>query len=202
MVAKAKKAEEQTALAPDISPEELARGALLGVPQAINIEPSCFPEIPDVKRRAYLVAYSITASFDQAAKAAGVDRKTGYNWRHDQQDSNKPFLAAMETGRALACEAMEAEIKRRGFSGVEEPVYQGGKLVGTKRKFSDVLAIFYLKGAMPDKYREQHEHVGAGGGPIQLAPVDLSRLSEEELKKARALALKAQNGAGPLDDEG
>ena len=95
---------------------------------------------------------------------------------------------------------MGAEIKGRGFEGGEEPVYQGGKLVGTKRRFSDNLAMFRLKGEMPNKYREVHEHTGAGGGPIQLAAVDLSRLTDDELKKARALSLKAQNGAGSQGD--
>ncbi len=177
------------------------RGALLGAPVALEIEPPTFPEIMDVRRRAYLVSYSVTGSFARAAKDAGIDLKTGYNWRNDDSDKNKPFLAAMQTGRAMACDSVEAEIKRRGIEGVEEPVYQGGKLVGTKRVFSDTLLIFYAKGLMPEKYREQHEHVGAGGGPIQLAPVDLSRLTDVELRKARALSLKAQNGAGPGDED-
>ena len=40
--------------------------------------------------------------------------------------------------------------------GIDEPVYQGGALVGTRRFFSDTLAIFLLKAHRLEKYRERY----------------------------------------------
>jgi hypothetical protein len=42
-------------------------------------------------------------------------------------------------------------------------------MVGTKRRYSDTLAIFMAKGARPKKFRDHqvHEHMGEGGGPVQ-----------------------------------
>ena len=39
----------------------------------------------------------------------------------------------------------------------------------------------------------QTEHVGQGGGPIQLAPVDLKNLSDEELSEMTSMMKKIGN---------
>jgi len=126
-----------------------------------------FPEIEDPKKRAYLVGYIGGRTLDAAAAAAGVSLRTGWNWRHSQDDP--AFLAAWRQADALHGERMESVAWGRGMNGWDEPVYQGGKLVGTKRLYSDTLLIFSLKGAMPQKYRERFEHSGPRGGPIPIA---------------------------------
>jgi len=128
---------------------------------------------------------------DRAAAAAGVSLKTGWNWRHAGEET---FDAALALARSLHCDRLEAEIYRRAHEGVETPVYQNGRMVGTKRTFSDLLLIFAAKGAMPDKYRERYEHSGPDGGPIQLQPVlaRLENLTEEELVTMKRIAQKAQ----------
>lgn len=151
-----------------------------------------FPEIADPKKRAYLAAYSLTGRFADAAAAADITLRTGWNWRHAPDPD---FQAALTMARGLAGDRLEAEIYRRAMEGVEEPVYQQGRMVGTIRKFSDLLLIFAAKGAMPERYRERHEHTGADGGPIQLQPVlsRLENLSVEELQQFRQLVAKAQH---------
>lgn len=42
----------------------------------------------------------------------------------------------------------------RALEGWEEPVFHLGVATGTIRKYSDTLTIFLLKGAKPEKYRE------------------------------------------------
>lgn len=123
--------------------------------------PPGFHEVTDPKKRAYVVALAISGRHDDAAAAAGVCLKTGWNWRKETGDA--AFQDAIEVARVLAGDRMEAEVMRRAFDGIEEPVYQGGRMVGTVRKFSDLLAIFALKAAMPHKYRERVEHVGKDG---------------------------------------
>ena len=46
-----------------------------------------------------------------------------------------------------ATDALELEARRRAFSGVEDPVYYKGQVVGGVRKYSDVLLIFLLESA-------------------------------------------------------
>ncbi len=85
---------------------------------------------------------------------------------------------------------VEAEIVRRGVEGWEEPVFQGGKQVGTIRKFSDQLLIFYAKARMPERYRDKYEGANLIAGDqytINMVRNDvlnvISQLPEEELQR-------------------
>lgn len=51
-------------------------------------------------------------------------------------------------------EMLEQTALSRAIEGWDEPVYQGGQLIGVKRKFSDVLLMFMLKGLKPEVYKE------------------------------------------------
>ena len=81
------------------------------------------------------------------------------------------FQKAFATARALCGDLIEAEIIRRSIEGIDEPVYQGGRLVGFVRKYSDRLLELAAKAALPEKYREKFEHSGPGGGPIPVTRV-------------------------------
>ena len=141
-----------------------------------------FPEIPRPRARAYLAAYALTGKFVTAAALAGIDLKTGLNWRNDEND--KVFRTALTAAQALACDLLEAEIVRRAVEGIDEPVYQQGRLVGFVRKYSDRLLELAVKGGLPEKYRERFEHTGAGGAPLFALPmtcrVDLGNLPKEQ----------------------
>lgn len=126
-----------------------------------------FPDVADPLKRAYLAQYAQTGRFTDAAAAAGISLRTGWNWRHDSDDA--PFRAALALAQGLAGDRLEAEILRRAVEGVVEPVYQSGRLVGTVRRLSDTLLMFAAKAVLPAKYRERFEHSGPSGGPI---PVD------------------------------
>jgi hypothetical protein len=58
-----------------------------------------------------------------------------------------------------AADVLEAEAVRRAVQGVDEAVYFQGEQVGTRRRYSDLLLIFLLKGMRPDKFRERQEVV-------------------------------------------
>ncbi len=115
-----------------------------------------FPQISDAKKRAFLVAYAKCGGVCKSAEAVGISDRTHRNWIHDDAE----YKAAFEDAGEAYVQKLEAEADRRATEGVEEPVYQGGELVGTKLKFSDTLLIFRLKGLKPEKYRERIEHKG------------------------------------------
>lgn len=144
------------------APVDMTR--LSAPPPEVLVEESLFPEVTDPKKRAYIAQYAMTGNLGDAAACARISLKTGWNWRHDDKDT--AFHGALAVAKGIACDRIEAEIRRRAIEGVDEPVFQGGRLVGTVRKFSDTLLIFMAKGAMPEKYRERFEHSGKDGAPI------------------------------------
>lgn len=99
---------------------------------------------------AFLAAYAQTGIITSAAEAAGIVRSTVYEW----QEHDETFSLRFHEAEATANDVLRAEILRRAYEGVEEPVYQLAKYVGTVRKFSDTLLIFEAKRRMPE-YRDK-----------------------------------------------
>ena len=116
------------------------------------------------KKEAFLAAYSEIGVVTHAADAAQVDRKMHWHWM--QSDPNYPEKFAL--AKEEACDVLEREARRRAVDGWDEPVYQGGVLVGHKRRYSDVMLAMMLNGNMPEKYaRHKVEHSGPGGGALK-----------------------------------
>lgn len=123
--------------------------------------------LPNSKQAAFLAAYAKTGNITQAAKLAKVDRSDHYGWLKSEAYERK-FADAHEE----ACELLEVEARRRAVEGVKKPVIYQGEICYQKvwnpetkewhvrntpltiREYSDTLLIFLMKGAMPDKYRE------------------------------------------------
>jgi len=102
------------------------------------------------KKEALLTALAESGNVSEACNQAGVPRRTAYHWR-----SKEPgFAEAWAKAAAIGVEALEDEARRRAFRGWEEPVFYQGNATGAVRRFSDVLLIFLLKGAKPEKYRD------------------------------------------------
>jgi len=99
----------------------------------------------------------------RAAQAARVSPFAHYRRLERDPSYKLAFDQAWNDG----CQRLEDEATRRAVEGWDEPVYQGGQRVGTKRKFSDRLLIARLEAEMPGKYgRQVLEHSGPGGEPI------------------------------------
>lgn len=133
--------------------------------------------ITDPKKTAFLLALAQLGNRSRACKVVGVSTVTVWCWRRDDEVFAERFKDAME----VAADLMEDEVFRRGVEGVVEPVFQGGHLVGGIRRYSDNLLMFAMKGARPEKYRENMkiEH----GGEIDLVG---------RLRAARDRALKEE----------
>lgn len=112
---------------------------------------------------AFLAHLAETGILSDAAAAAGVDRSNVFRRRQDDPE----FAQAVEQAIDMAADKLEAEARRRALEGVEEPVYQGGQLVGTKRVYSDALLALLLKGRRKKVFAERVEQTGADGGPIK-----------------------------------
>lgn len=127
-------------------------------------------------RPAFLAALADAGLVKEACEVAGVHRSTVY----EERQRNETFALAWHDVEEETTERMEREAIRRAAEGVERPVFQGGKHVGSIREFSDTLLIFMLKARRPEVYREttRHEHSGPNGGPITFA--DLAAHASED----------------------
>ncbi len=125
-------------------------------------KPQASHEIAHPKKRAALEAYGKLGSITAACEAAGVHRRTHYDWL----EADEAYAEAFTQARGVAADSLEAEAISRARDGWREPVYQGGKMVGTILKKSDTLLIFLLKGLRPEKFRDRHEVSGPEGQPV------------------------------------
>jgi len=100
-----------------------------------------------------------SGNISHSCAMTNIPRKTAYNNR----DSDPDFRAAWDEAIAIAVDFLEGEARRRAVEGTLKPIYQGGKLVGEVREFSDTLLIFLLKAQNPMKYRDNISVRHSGG---------------------------------------
>ena len=93
---------------------------------------------PHPKKQAFLAAYSETGNVREAARAAGIDRGTHYDWLRKDPEYVTAFAHAQED----AADTLEAVARNRAIQG------------------SDLLTIFLLKGLRPERYRERYNVTG------------------------------------------
>lgn len=137
---------------------------------------------------AFLAAFAKVGVITEAATRSGVDRQRHYEWLADPE-KYPGYAERYAEANEQACDALEAEAVRRGAEGWEEPVYQGGKLVGRVVRHSDRMLELVLKARLPEKYRERQsmELTGKGGGPLETRnTVDVGKLSSETLRRLAA----------------
>lgn len=163
-----------------LSDEQLGQAvAYLLVEAEKNGSPDApFGEIKSLRKRAYLIALAMTGVKLRAAQVAGVSSRIMYGteWQADEA-----FKAAEVRAQGMAADVLEAELYRRAVEGTVEPAgWYKGEAGGLVRKFSDVLLIFALKGALPDKYKDRLEFKG------MVANIDLDRLSQAQLARLAA----------------
>lgn len=119
------------------------------------------------KRAKFLAELAQTGNATLSAKLVGLSKARAYVLRKEDAE----FSAAWDDAISESADLLEAEARRRAVTGVEKPVYQGGKLVGHVQEYSDTLLIFLLKGNNREKFGDlaRLEHTGKDGGPIETA---------------------------------
>ena len=132
---------------------------------------------PSKKRATFLKALASGDSVTNACNAAGIGRRTAYDWRGDDEDFAAEWSDAVETGT----DVLEDVAIRRAIDG------------------SDTLLIFMLKARRPEKFkdRQSHEHSGPGGGPIEARAMDLKDLPTDVLHDLKELAARVSDGDPP-----
>lgn len=103
------------------------------------------------KDAAFLSAIAEGRTVHDACAVAGYTRDHVYvRTRRDPE-----WRRLWQEAKEIATEAMEAELDRRAFQGVERPIMYRGVAVATVREYSDDLALARLRALAPDKYRER-----------------------------------------------
>jgi len=91
------------------------------------------PAIRDARRQAFLASLAVLGNVTAAAEAAGVERKTAYNWR----DADEDFAAAWDDAIEQAADLIELEARRRAVDGIDEPVVFRGQFTYLYREAKD-----------------------------------------------------------------
>jgi hypothetical protein len=108
------------------------------------------------KQALFLEEYARCGSVLRSCQRVGVARSTLYgDWIKGPE-----FKAAFEKAGEDATDVLEEEARRRAVDGTVKPVYQGGKMVGGIREYSDSLLMFLLRGKR-DAFREKRS-IGVG----------------------------------------
>jgi terminase small subunit-like protein len=118
----------------DPNPPTLTNGMAVGATDRAEAT-SLFPQIQHAKQRAMLAAVAHCLSVTAACAQVGIARETHYQWVRQDPD----YAEAVAEARQLGADWLEDVAIARATAG-DKP--------------SDVLLIFLLKAARPEKYRE------------------------------------------------
>ena len=127
------------------------------------------PRAATVRRR-FLDALAETGSVRAAAAASGRARGAWLALR----GRDAAFAQAWDEALDAYVELLEAEADRRAVGGEDEPIFYGGKQVGSRTRASDSLLMFRLKALRPGRYRGAAEEAE----PLVVKIRDFSRTED------------------------
>lgn len=114
-----------------------------------------------------------TGNVTRACAAVGVSRASAYKTREEDEYFRELWADALE----VFYDNLEEVAARRAQDGWDEPVYYKGAVCGTRRRYSDRLMEFLLRGGRPDKYKDRAEvqQHHSGGAVVQIVHMDNGR---------------------------
>ena len=136
---------------------------------------------PDLQD-AFLKAFSIHGEIKKAAEIANVARQSHYAWMAGDDSYRERFRAL----RYNVCQLIEDSLVVRLANGWDESVYQGGELVGTKKKFDNSAAIAYLDRHDPDFIKGKKQNVDVTSNNETLPSVQFVGVGEQIIELARS----------------
>jgi len=142
---------------------------------------------PDRARETFLDVLRETCNVSEAARAAGIGRRTAYEWRA----ADPAFAEAWKEAEEIAADKLEREAWRRAVDGTDKPISFQGVITATYKEYSDRMLEILLKAHRPDKFveRSKSEVTGPNGGPVR---IDLSGAPNEVLEWLAAQDREAQ----------
>ena len=141
------------------SPEELLQ-VLLNHGEEVNRgfceetdRPACGRKRKKHNWPLWLGWYAATGNKTTACQKAAIPRSTA-----DTRITNDPDMKALcVEAERIAADILQQEAHRRAVTGTNRPIYQGGKLVGYERQYSDKLMELLLKANLPDKFADRQK---------------------------------------------
>lgn len=127
------------------------------------------------RQRTFLRALSETGCVRDACARAGISNTSAYRMKKRSAD----FSRAWDRAIAKAMPTIEQAAYERAVIGWEEPIVQGGKLVGHKRRYSDSLLRMLLQRGVTDRG-------GAADASSPEATLDQDALEAEAARAAEA----------------
>jgi len=127
----------------------------------MNKKPTKRTERADRARTRFIAVLRESCNVSEAARSAGIGRRTAYEWR----DADPKFSGEWDEAEQEAIDKLEREAWRRAVEGVDKPVVHQGAITATYKEYSDKMLEILLKGHRPEKYadRSKIEHSGKVG---------------------------------------
>jgi transposase len=107
----------------------------------------------DRARATFIETLAETCNVSEAARRAGIARRTVYEWKDADPEFAADWLDAEET----AADKLELEARRRAVEGVDKPITFQGAVTGTYKEYSDKMLEILLKAHRPDKFVERNK---------------------------------------------
>ena len=146
------------------------------------------------RQERYLAVLQATGEPILARKEVGVHRDTVRQRRH----KDDAFRHAEEEALRVYRAGLATEVHRRGYLGVEEPIYYKGEVVGVVLKYSDRLAELHIKRHCP-AYRDklQVDQKTELQGAVTISDIrKLSRESRDDLRRILEREMKSADSNG------
>lgn len=146
------------------------------------------------RKQLFLDEFAKTARVTDACIAAGICRQT-----YQDHSANDPeFRANVELARQAYADILVKEVHRRGVTGVKEPVFWQGQIVGHVYKPSDRLLELITKRHVAEfRDRVQVDQKTELSGSLGLAFGGLSGLSQAARDKLRDVLSEAEGTKAP-----
>lgn len=145
-----------------------------------------FPGITKRKQRLFLSYFAKCHNRDEAAKLVPMDIRQHYYWMKVDKD----YPAHFENAELIAADIAEDAVFGRGIMGYQKDLSYKGVKTDTYTDYSDALAMFWLRGARPEKYRDSLVgltsnapvaiQINFGIEPKQNTESDLSKLVDNQ----------------------
>lgn len=105
----------------------------------------------DRARETFIETLRESCNVSEAARAAGIARRTAYDWR----DGDAEFASAWDDAEQDAADKLEREAWRRAVEGTDKPISFQGVVTASYKEYSDKMLEILLKAHRPEKFVER-----------------------------------------------
>lgn len=143
------------------------------------------PAVTEEQMKNFLATLAICGNVTKACDVAGIARMTAYRYKK----TDDKFAELWEEAAKVGAQGVLDEVRRRAYSGWDEPVFYQGEVLESVRKYSDTLLIFLTKVVFPE-LRDNRLRTEHSGEVAVTHGLDLSKLPPDKLRELHAI-LKA-----------